>query len=384
MDDPTSPEPDELSWWGQHMGRLTEDRMSPLRALACEPSPQYELSAAPPHQTPWDRFVELLAHDEEVARVFHAGACDPQWALEAVRRALAPVDAQAAAERPMMMIRTSEWPPVAGDRTDDLGEVGQAFRSWLDHATSTAPVEPLVQDELTPFQAMILEVYRVHTRPGFPGSEPGSTKHSTTTCRKCAILHEDRAAFEAVLPWASARHLIPTGHSGRVRADALMPHGRVFTNDVEPPQGERIRMMTHGHEVLAWNGKRWHWEGASDGSLQNQEAWPPDDPGPYFELSVPFFEESRPGILGWIRRAAKDGTLIRYANGAISAHGEWLTSPELRAAERLIAQGEITPLERQPSAPTTFRDDHERDMRNPDYRAAYLAEQQRIHQGVVE
>lgn len=72
-------------------------------------------------------------------------------------------------------------------------------------------------EDLTPVQAMLLEVYRTHTKYGFPGTAPGVIAHNPARCRKCALLLSDRPAFEAVLPWSSVRHLHQAGSSARVR-----------------------------------------------------------------------------------------------------------------------------------------------------------------------
>lgn len=66
-----------------------------------------------------------------------------------------------------------------------------------------------------------------------------------------------------------------------------MTASRTFTEAAEPPFGERITMMTPTGEYLVWTGKRWYWEAECDGSLQCQDAWPPDEPGPYFEVIRP-------------------------------------------------------------------------------------------------
>lgn len=89
-----------------------------------------------------------------------------------------------------------------------------------------APAEgtPLRAEDLTPIQAMLLEVYRTHTRYGYPGITPGTLAHDPSSCRKCALLAQDRQAFEDVLPWADIRHLHQIGQrNGRVR-DATPPH----------------------------------------------------------------------------------------------------------------------------------------------------------------
>jgi hypothetical protein len=58
---------------------------------------------------------------------------------------------------------------------------------------------------------------------------------------------------------------------------------RVFTEDAEPPFGERITMTTLAGDVLTWTGKRWHWD-TGHADLQLHDAWPPDVEGPYAEV----------------------------------------------------------------------------------------------------
>lgn len=84
---------------------------------------------------------------------------------------------------------------------------------------TTGPPEPgaLQIGDLTPVQAMLLEVYRTHTKYGFPGSEPGAIAHNPAKCHKCALLLSDRPAFEDVLPWSSVRHLHQVGGRQRVQ-----------------------------------------------------------------------------------------------------------------------------------------------------------------------
>lgn len=84
---------------------------------------------------------------------------------------------------------------------------------------TTGPPESsaLQIEDLTPVQAMLLEVYRTHTRYGFPGTTPGTIAHSAARCRKCALLLSDRPAFEDVLPWSSIRHLHQAGGRPRVQ-----------------------------------------------------------------------------------------------------------------------------------------------------------------------
>jgi hypothetical protein len=62
----------------------------------------------------------------------------------------------------------------------------------------------------------------------------------------------------------------------------LTHRSRVFTEDAEPPIGERITMTTSAGDVLTWTGKRWHWGDSAD--LQLHDAWPPDVEGPYTEV----------------------------------------------------------------------------------------------------
>ncbi len=75
--------------------------------------------------------------------------------------------------------------------------------------------DELLPDDLTPVQALLLEVYRTHTKYGYPGSTPGEIAHDPAKCRKCAVLARDRDAFEAVLPWAAVRHLHQLGGGWR-------------------------------------------------------------------------------------------------------------------------------------------------------------------------
>jgi hypothetical protein len=79
--------------------------------------------------------------------------------------------------------------------------------------------------ELTAVQLMLLEVYRVHRRPGYPGSVAGSIKHRPDTCRKCALLAEWPEAFEVALPWAIAEPLLP--HVGHGRAISTTPERKI-------------------------------------------------------------------------------------------------------------------------------------------------------------
>lgn len=73
-------------------------------------------------------------------------------------------------------------------------------------------------DGLTPVQRMILEVYRTHTRRGYPGSTPGEPKHDGA-CRKCGLLRADREEFEQILRWRDVEHLMwPPAGTGRVRS----------------------------------------------------------------------------------------------------------------------------------------------------------------------
>lgn len=69
--------------------------------------------------------------------------------------------------------------------------------------------------DLTPIQALLLEVYRVHTRYGYPGSTPGEIAHDPDRCRKCSVLEQNRAAFEELLPWHAVRHLHQVGDRNR-------------------------------------------------------------------------------------------------------------------------------------------------------------------------
>lgn len=58
---------------------------------------------------------------------------------------------------------------------------------------------------------------------------------------------------------------------------------RTFTEEESPPVGERIELLTESGYPLTWTGKRWHW-GRGTVDLQLHDAWPPDAPGPYFEV----------------------------------------------------------------------------------------------------
>lgn len=51
-----------------------------------------------------------------------------------------------------------------------------------------------------------------------------------------------------------------------------------FRYDAEhsPPSGQFLRLVSTYDDVVYWNGKRWWCPKTSDGSLQTQEAWPPD------------------------------------------------------------------------------------------------------------
>lgn len=55
--------------------------------------------------------------------------------------------------------------------------------------------------------------------------------------------------------------------------------GRCFTEDNEPPAGEKVLLENVHGQRIRWNGKRWH-DDADDGSLGTQECWPPYDYGP--------------------------------------------------------------------------------------------------------
>lgn len=91
----------------------------------------------------------------------------------------------------------------------------------------------------------------------------------------------------------NAKHLIPTSSASNV-ARRLAEAGllfstergapfRIFTEDEEPPLGERIDMKAaKTGEHFTWTGKRWHYRDESDPQLH--EAWPPDVKGPYFEV----------------------------------------------------------------------------------------------------
>lgn len=73
---------------------------------------------------------------------------------------------------------------------------------------------------------------------------------------------------------------------GRV-SPPFVPSGRSvrwFSKEISPPLGEHIRLMTPRGERLTWTGKRWFWDNDGD-DVQNHDAWPPDVPGPYFEVT---------------------------------------------------------------------------------------------------
>lgn len=70
----------------------------------------------------------------------------------------------------------------------------------------------LNESDLEPVQALLLEVYRTHTKYGYPGAAPGQIAHNTQKCRKCAVLERHRAEFEELLPWQSIRHLHQMGN----------------------------------------------------------------------------------------------------------------------------------------------------------------------------
>lgn len=80
---------------------------------------------------------------------------------------------------------------------------------------ATGSDEPLRVDNLTPVQALLLEVYRTHTKYGYPGTIPGQIAHLPSQCRKCAVLDHHRPAFEALLPWQAVQHLHQVGHRNR-------------------------------------------------------------------------------------------------------------------------------------------------------------------------
>lgn len=77
------------------------------------------------------------------------------------------------------------------------------------------PLNEIQAEDLTPIQALLLEVYRTHTKYGYPGATPGETAHDTSKCRKCDVLQQHRAAFEELLPWHSVRHLHQVGQRNR-------------------------------------------------------------------------------------------------------------------------------------------------------------------------
>lgn len=83
-----------------------------------------------------------------------------------------------------------------------------------DTAYSQGPLHP---DDLAPVQALLLEVYRTHTKFGYPGSVPGSIAHPPSQCRKCAVLERHRPTFEGLLPWLAVHHLHQVGDRNRPR-----------------------------------------------------------------------------------------------------------------------------------------------------------------------
>lgn len=58
---------------------------------------------------------------------------------------------------------------------------------------------------------------------------------------------------------------------------------RFFTLRESPPLGERIDLYDPQGYRIVWTGKRWYDPQDSDGSLQGQEAWPPDGDGPWVD-----------------------------------------------------------------------------------------------------
>lgn len=58
---------------------------------------------------------------------------------------------------------------------------------------------------------------------------------------------------------------------------------RTFTEDAEPPFGERIYMQDPDGWQFTWTGKRWH-AGWGEAHLCYHEAWPPDCDGPFVEV----------------------------------------------------------------------------------------------------
>lgn len=68
-----------------------------------------------------------------------------------------------------------------------------------------------------------------------------------------------------------------------------MAEPRTFTDDDEPPFGERITMRNPEGIEVVWNGKRW-FERDYERSLSMHEAWPPSNQsyeGPWVEVETP-------------------------------------------------------------------------------------------------
>lgn len=58
---------------------------------------------------------------------------------------------------------------------------------------------------------------------------------------------------------------------------------RLFTNDQQPPVGERIDLVNRDGVRIVWSGKRWV-EAEDEHDDQSYDAWPPrDHSGPWFE-----------------------------------------------------------------------------------------------------
>lgn len=51
---------------------------------------------------------------------------------------------------------------------------------------------------------------------------------------------------------------------------------RMYTLEQEPPLGERVTLVNGHGAIVVWTGRRWHDPWDANGSLQTQDAWPPD------------------------------------------------------------------------------------------------------------
>jgi hypothetical protein len=121
-----------------------------------------------------------------------------------------------------------------------------------------------------------------------------AVEHTEKLCNAVNCLSPRQLAdFDRVVEKIDQEMPSPTGNPWRHGllqrnvqefAGEVVRGGRTFINSEEPPFTERIRMMNPGGCVVVWTGKRWFYEGNTDGSMQTQEAWPPDEPGPWVEI----------------------------------------------------------------------------------------------------